>query len=87
MSYIALANFAIGAHQTQSWTATWSTETWPEWPGIVLIQAQPVTTGASLTCSTPSVVLAPNDEYSFSFTITNSGPDLGWYNLYIESNL
>jgi hypothetical protein len=87
MSFMALANVEIDENQTQSWTATWNSPTWPAWPGIVLIQAQTVTTGVSLTCSTPSVSSAPNGPYSFSFTVTNSSPNIGWYNLYIESGL
>jgi hypothetical protein len=87
MSFIALANVFIGANQTQGWSATWATPRWPEWPGIVLVQAQPVTTGISLTCSTPSVSGAPDGEYSFSFTVTNSSSNFGWYNLFLESGL
>jgi hypothetical protein len=87
MSFMALANVEINENQTQSWTATWSGPTWPQWPGIVVIQAQVVTTGISLTCSTPSVSSAPNGEYSFSFTVTNSSSSIGWYNLWIESSL
>jgi hypothetical protein len=64
MSFMALANVFIGANQTQGWSATWPSPRWPEWPGIVLVQAQPVT-DVALICSTPSVSSAPSGEYSF----------------------
>jgi hypothetical protein len=87
MSFMALANVEINENQTQSWTATFSGPRWPQWPGIVVVQAQVVTTGISLTCSTPTVFFASNGDYAFSFTVTNSSSNFGWYNLWIEEGL
>jgi hypothetical protein len=87
MSFIAVANAFISPNQAQGWTTTWSFPTWPGWPGIVLVQAQPISGAISLACSTPSVSEASNGEYSFTYTVTNSSSNYGWYNLYLESGL
>lgn len=87
MSFMTLANVEINGNQTHSWITAFSGPKWPQWPGIVVVQAQVVTTGISLTSSTPSVFFAPNGDYAFAFTVTNSSPTEGWYNLWIDSGL
>ena len=54
--------------------------------GDTLTQPQPLNTGASLSYTDPSTSRNPNGTYSFSYSITNHGPNSTQYNLQTASN-
>jgi len=62
--------------------------TWNDsgWQGDTLTQPQPLNTGASLSYTDPSTSRNPNGTYSFSYSITNHGPNSTQYNLQTASN-
>jgi hypothetical protein len=85
MSFIAGggANIFIGNGQTQGWVFTWNNG---GWQGDTFNQPQPLNTDASLTSSEESVSMNNNGTYSFSYSVTNNGPNTTFYNLQTGSN-
>jgi hypothetical protein len=90
MSFIANggANIFIGAPvqgtpQTQNWTFTWGSS---GWQGNTFNEPQPLNTDASMTYSEESVSLNSDGTYSFSYSITNNGPNSTQYNIQTSNN-
>jgi hypothetical protein len=72
------ANLFIGSGATQGWTWTWNNS---GWQGNTIDQPQPLNTGASLSYTDPVVSMNNNGTYSFSYSVTNNGPNSTFYNL------
>jgi hypothetical protein len=85
MSFIANggANIFIADGTTQSWAFTWGNS---GWQGDSINQPQPLNTDAALSYTDPTVSLNPNGTYSFSYSVTNNGPNSTQYNLQTASN-
>jgi hypothetical protein len=71
------ASIFIAAGTTQGWIFTFGGA---GWGGNVIVEAQPLNTGASMSFTVPSASLNSNGTYSFSYTIRNSGPNSTFYN-------
>jgi len=74
------SNIFIATNQRQFWTLTIGVA---NWPGNVLIEAQPTGPGPSLTCTQPTARLS-GEFYAFDFSVFNSGAS-GLYN--VQSSL
>ena len=85
MSFIASggANIFIGNGVTQGWTFTFGNQ---GWQGNAFNEPQPLNTGASMSYSNEAVSLNSNGTYSFSYSITNQGPNNTFYNLQTSNN-
>jgi hypothetical protein len=84
MSGITLGNIFIASGQSQGWVTTWNNS---GWQGDTFIQPQPLNTGASMVyAGSESVSLNSNGTYSFSYTVTNNGPNSTFYNLQYTSS-
>jgi hypothetical protein len=83
MSSVALGNIFIGSGQTQCWVTTWNNA---GWQGNTIVQPQPLNTGASMSYTDPSVSLNNNGTYSFSYCVTDNGPNNTFYNLQISAS-
>jgi hypothetical protein len=66
-----------------SWVWTWHDAGWQE---NTFIQPEPVTTGASMSYTDPTVSRNSNGKYSFAFTVINDGPASTFYDLRINNN-
>ena len=76
-------NVFIANGQTQGWTVTWNNG---GWQGNMLLEPQPLNTGANISYSEGSVFLNSNGAYSFTCTLRNSGPNSTFFNLQYSSN-
>lgn len=76
-------NIFIGSGATQGWTFTWGNA---GWQGNTENQPQPLNTGAALSYTDATISLNPNGTYSFSWSVTNQGPNSTQYNLQTSSN-
>jgi hypothetical protein len=75
------SNIFIGAGQTQLWTFTLGSA---GWQGNILIEADPIAPGPSLTCSQQGVRLS-GVNYAFDFSVNNLGA-AGLYNVEVSAN-
>jgi hypothetical protein len=82
MSQVALSNIFISNGQTQTWITTWNNG---GWQGDTIVQPQPLNTGASMSYSDPSAAKNSNGTYSFSYSVTNHGPNSTFYNLQVSN--
>ena len=76
-------NIFIGAGQPQFWVDTFNNA---GWPGNVVLEAQPLNTGASMSFTVPSASLNSNGTYSYSFSVRNNGPNSTFYNLQVSAS-
>jgi hypothetical protein len=72
----------IGNDTTQTWIFTWF---FLGWSNDTFIQPQPLNTGASMSYTDPSVSMNSGGEYSFTFSVTNDGPNTTFYNLQVAN--
>jgi len=77
------SNIFIGNGVTQGWIFTWNDS---GWHGNVLNEPEPLNTGASLAYNAGSVNRNSNGTYSYSWSVTNRGPNSTFYNIQTSSN-
>ena len=75
--------FSQGTPFAQSWVFTWRNAGWQE---NTFVEPQPLQTQAWMSFTDPTVSLNPDGTYSFSFTVTNHGPEGTTYNLRFNNN-
>jgi hypothetical protein len=76
------ANIFIGNNQTQGWIFTWNNA---GWQGNTFVQPQPLNTGASMSYTTPAVSRNNNGTFSFTYSVTNHGPNSTFYNAQVSN--
>jgi hypothetical protein len=77
------SNKFIGNGVTQGWVFTWDSA---GWQGNTFFEGQPFNTGAALSSAVGSAHLNSNGTFSFSFSITNHGPNSTFYNIQASDN-
>jgi hypothetical protein len=83
MSSVALGNIFIASNATQCWVTTWNNS---GWQGNTIVQPQPFNTDASMSYTDPSITVNVDGTYSFSYCVTNNGPNDTFYNLQVSSS-
>lgn len=85
MSFIANggAGILISPGDTHFWTFTWNSA---GWQGNTFNMPQPLDPGATLAYTLESVTMNGNGTYSFSYSVSNTGPFATIYNLQTSSN-
>ncbi len=77
------ANIFIGNGASQGWIFTWGGG---GWQGNTLMEPQPLNTGADLAYTAGSVSLNNNGTFSFSWSLTNNGPNSTFFNIQTSNN-
>jgi hypothetical protein len=76
-------NIFIGNGVTQGWVFTWGNG---GWQGNTFFEPQPFNTGSAMSSAVGSATLNNNGTFSFSFSITNHGPNSTFYNIQASNN-
>ena len=77
------SNIYIGNGATQGWTFTWSNS---GWQGNVMDQPQPLNTDAALSFTNATISKNSNGTYSYSWSVTNHGPNSTQFNIQTSSS-
>ena len=76
-------NIFMGAHTSGNWWVRWNSS---GWQGNVLVEAQPLNTGAAMVSTPGTIDLEGNGQYTYWTNIKNNGNNSTFFNLQVSNS-